>query len=58
MRVVNDKAERGVKLIQDFNDTLTKDEDQKQFLLQVVTECRRLYPDTSKSTLGQPLSDD
>lgn len=58
MKVVNDTAERGVKLMQDFNSTLTKDEEQKQFLLQVVTECRRLYPDTSKSTLGLPLSDE
>lgn len=55
MRVVNDTAERGVKLIEDFNNTITKDEAQKQYLLQVVAECRRLYPDTSKRTLGQPL---
>lgn len=55
IKVVNDTAERGVKLIKDFNSTLTKDEEQRQFLLQVVTECRRLYPHTSKSTLGLPL---
>lgn len=33
LRVVNDTAERGVKLIQDFNNKLTKDEEQKKFLL-------------------------
>ena len=35
LKVVNDSAERGIKLIQDFNHKVTKDEDQKQFLLQV-----------------------
>ncbi|KAI5692903.1 hypothetical protein M8J75_003411 [Diaphorina citri] len=55
LKVVNDCAERGVKLITDFNKLLTKDEDQKQFVLQVVAECRKLYPDASKSTLCKPL---
>ncbi|KAG0723732.1 hypothetical protein GWK47_042055 [Chionoecetes opilio] len=36
LRVVNDTAERGVALIQSFNLQLTKDEEQRQFLLQVV----------------------
>lgn len=35
LRVVNDTAERGVKLIEEFNDKITKNEEQKQFLLQV-----------------------
>ena len=54
-KVVNDKAERGVKLIQDFNSCLTKDEEQRQFLLQVVSECRKNFPDSSKATLSRPL---
>ena len=29
LKVVNDRAERGVKLINDLNNLLTKDEDQK-----------------------------
>jgi len=57
LKVINDTAERGVKLIQDYNNSVTKDEEQKQYLLQVVTECRRLYPDESKATLLKPLSD-
>ena len=57
LKVVNDTAERGVKLIQDYNNSVTKDEEQKQYLLQVVAECRRLYPDESKATLSKPLSD-
>jgi hypothetical protein len=51
LKVVNNSAERGVKLIQDFNDVLTKDEDQKQFLLQIVQEHRKLYPDSNKQTI-------
>lgn len=33
--VVNDTAERGVKLMQEYNDKFTTNEDQKQFVLQV-----------------------
>jgi len=35
LKVVNDTAERGVKLMEEFNEKITKDEDQKQFLLKV-----------------------
>ena len=35
LKVVNDSAERGIKLIEDFNEKVIKDEDQKQFSLQV-----------------------
>lgn len=35
LRVVNDTAERGVKLMEEFNDKITKNEEQKQFLLKV-----------------------
>lgn len=33
MKAVNDTAERGINLIQKYNETLTKDEDQKQFIV-------------------------
>jgi hypothetical protein len=52
LKVVNDTAERGVALIQAFNKTLTHDEDQLQFLLQVVSEHRRLFPSTNKNVLA------
>lgn len=51
LKVVNDSAERGVKLMQDYNDILSRKEDDKQFILQVVSEYRRQYPDVKKSTL-------
>ncbi|GBM12970.1 hypothetical protein AVEN_227430-1 [Araneus ventricosus] len=45
LRVFNDTAERGVKLMQDFNGLLTVDEEQKQFLLQCVEDHRKQHPD-------------
>lgn len=41
LQVTNDVAERGVALIQDLNRKITHDEDQLQFLLQVVSEYRK-----------------
>lgn len=41
LQVVNDHAERAVKLMKDFNFALTKDEEEKQYLLQVVTNYRK-----------------
>ena len=48
---VNDRAERAVALVQDFNKTLARGEEQLQFLLQVVSEHRKIFPDCKKSTL-------
>ena len=52
LQVINDFAERGVAMMQEFNLSLTKTEAQKQFLLQVVEEHRRKYPDARKSTVA------
>ncbi|KAG0727626.1 hypothetical protein GWK47_034264 [Chionoecetes opilio] len=49
LAVVNDHAERGVALIQEFNGSLTKDEEQLQFLLQVVADHRKAFPRTRGS---------
>ena len=51
LRVVNDMAERGVKLILDFICSVTKNEEQKRFLLQVVSEHRSKFPLPQKSLL-------
>ncbi|CAG9783921.1 unnamed protein product [Diatraea saccharalis] len=48
LKVVNDTAERAVKLMQDFNGLITAEEEQKQFLLRCVQEHRNLYPDCKK----------
>lgn len=51
VKVVNDLSERAVKLIQDYSVTITKDEKQRQYLLQVVENERKRIPDFKKSTL-------
>ena len=50
-KFINHQAERGVALIQEFSGLLTRDEDQIQFLLQVVHEHRKAFPDSNKKTL-------
>jgi len=44
LRVVSDTAERGVKLFEDFNTLLTKDEQEKQFVLQILEANRKAVP--------------
>ncbi|CAF3748530.1 unnamed protein product, partial [Rotaria socialis] len=51
LQVVNDCAERGVKLMEDFNNILKNDEEQKQYLLFVVEEHRKRFPDAKKTTI-------
>ncbi|XP_044596697.1 uncharacterized protein LOC123273359 [Cotesia glomerata] len=51
LKVVNDLAERGVALIQDFNNCLTRNEEQKQYLLQVVEEHRKKFPYVTKNKI-------
>jgi hypothetical protein len=53
LSVINDRAERGVALIQEYNQILTKDEDQKQALLHIVSAHRKQYPNCNKSTLAK-----
>lgn len=50
LKVTNDVAERGVALIEEYNNYLTKDEFQLQYLLQVVREHRQRYPDCLKKS--------
>ena len=49
VKVVNDLAERGVALMQTFNSSLTRSEEQKQFLLQVVEDHRKKFKTPTKS---------
>jgi hypothetical protein len=51
LKVVNDVAERNIKLISDYHDVLTKNENQKQCILQIVSDYRKRFPDSNKSTL-------
>ena len=52
VKTTNDTAERAVKLMTDYAQILTKDEDMRQWILQAVDEKRKKYPDFSKKTLN------
>ncbi|GBP05956.1 hypothetical protein EVAR_3229_1 [Eumeta japonica] len=51
LKVTNDVAERGIALIEEYNCCLTKDEDQLQYLLQVVRNHRQQFSDCNKKSL-------
>ena len=52
--VTNDHAERGVALVKEFTRQLTKDEEQFQYLLQVVASHRtRMSKGTKQALTGQ-----
>ena len=59
MRVVNDTAERGVKLFEEFNRLLTNDEEEKLFFLQVVEANQKAVPTqtTKKSAIDAVIAD-
>ena len=46
-------AERGVRLMEEFKDVLTDDEEQRRMLLHCAEDTRKLYPDFRKSTLAK-----
>ena len=48
---LDDLAERGVALIEEYNKILTNNETQKQYLLLAVKQHRQRYPDANKKTL-------
>ena len=50
--VINGHAERGVALIQEYNRRLTQDEEQLQFLLQVVCHHHAQFPDSKNKTVA------
>ena len=52
VKVVNDAAERGVKLISDFATIVTTDPEQRAWLLQGVEHHRKLFSTFDKKTLN------
>ena len=52
VKVVNDVSERAVKLVQDFATSVSNDEQQKQYLLQVVEHHRKSIPTLQKALLA------
>ena len=55
LEIVNDLGERVVALIQAFNPLLTKQEDQKQYLLHIVEEHQKQFPSARKSVIVKVL---
>lgn len=51
LKVTNDVAERGIALIEEYNCCLTKHEEQLQYLLQIVRDHRRRFPNCNKKSL-------
>ena len=51
LKVVNDTAGRGVALIENYNSALTNQEEQKQYLLQIVENHRQKFLKSKKATL-------
>ncbi|XP_076279088.1 uncharacterized protein LOC143208527 isoform X1 [Lasioglossum baleicum] len=55
LQIVNDVAERAVKLMKEYSDCITKDENERQDILQIVSEYKQRYPTVDKKTLSQHL---
>ena len=51
-RPINDTAERGVKLFEEFNKVLTNDEQDKQYFMQSVTDYKKTFPTHTKTDLS------
>ena len=53
VKVTNDVAERGVKLIKDYATILTTDDDMRKLLLHGVERNRKMFPSFKKSVLNR-----
>ena len=53
LKITNDTAERGIKLVSEYCDILTKDSEDLNNLMQVVEQHRQQYKGIDKSTLNQ-----
>ena len=53
LKVVNDHAERGVVLIQEYCGLITKDKQQLQLLLRIIQEHRKNFPKSGKKAQKQ-----
>ena len=53
LRVTNDTAERGVQLVQQYAHTLTRMEEDMQWLLQGVEAHRKQFLNFSKASLNK-----
>lgn len=52
LKITNDTAERGVKILSDFLSLLSKDETETSYILQVVSESRKEFPSVNIKDLA------
>ena len=52
LKVVNDAAERGIRLLEEYKDIFTEDVEQRNLIMQCVEESRKNLPNFKKSTLS------
>ena len=52
IKVTNDTAERGIKILEDYKDVQTTDNKQRNMILHCVESIRQKYPDFRKKTLS------
>lgn len=55
LKVVNDTAERAGHLMEQYNNILSRNEAQKQYILQVTSEYRKKINDSTKQKVMQDL---
>lgn len=55
LKCVNDVAERGIKMITEYNDKLTYNENQKQYVIKVIEQYQKTYSNINKSTVIKPF---
>ena len=58
LQIVNDTAERAVYTTEKYINVLTKDEEQKQYLMQAVTEYKQQYKSANKCTVTKKFKKD
>ncbi|KYM95557.1 hypothetical protein ALC62_13797 [Cyphomyrmex costatus] len=52
-QIDHEKKKKKSLWIRSLNDLLTRNEDQKMFMLQIVSEYRKMFPDAKKETIMQ-----
>ncbi|KAL7297107.1 hypothetical protein TKK_0009529 [Trichogramma kaykai] len=51
LKIVNDTAERAIHLLQSYNNILTKNNDQKLYMIQLIKQYNEKFSNANKSTL-------
>ena len=51
LRVVNDTAERAIKLTEEYINILATNEDEKQYVIQIVSEYKQKFQNVTKECL-------